>query len=237
MKPLEGYLNVHEHARILYFSQLHETLDTSASIYDNFVFHGLPYSRERVGSIISTYGFEFADYTKIVGNLSGGERSRLLFALLSQNTLAWTHTKKTNNPEEVSIPLISGTWDEVHRPVESSSISNLLIFDEPTNHLDADTRESLERAIREYPGTVLFISHDRYFVNKLAERLWIIEDGELIISYGNYEDYRYKRERGIDLDMSLFNVDGEMDLVLEEKLGVVEARRIKEKFARRKLKK
>jgi ABC-type multidrug transport system ATPase subunit len=113
----------------------------------------------------------------------------------------------------------------------------VLIFDEPTNHLDADTRESLERAIREYPGTVLFISHDRYFVNKLAERLWIIEDGELIISYGNYEDYRYKRERGIDLDMSLFNVDGEMDLVLEEKLGVVEARRIKEKFARRKLKK
>jgi hypothetical protein len=54
-----------------------------------------------------------------------------------------------------------------------------------------------------------------------------------MISYGNYEDYRYKRERGIDLDMSLFNVDGEMDLVLEEKLGVVEARRIKEKFARR----
>ena len=224
MKPLEWYLSVHENARILYFSQLHETLDTSTSIYDNFVFHGLPYSRERVGSIISTYGFEFADTSKVVGNLSGGERSRLLFAILSQNTLAWKHTKKTNNPE-----------DEYLIP-ESSSISNVLVFDEPTNHLDADTRESLERAIREYPGTVLFISHDRYFVNKLAERLWIIEDGELIISYGNYEDYRYKRERGIDLDMSLFNVDGEMDLVLEEKLGIVEARRIKEKFARRKLK-
>lgn len=225
MKPLEGYLSIHENARILYFSQLHETLDTSVSIYDNFARHGLPYSRERVGSIISTYGFEFADYTKIVGNLSGGERSRLLFAILSQNTLAWKYTKKTNNPE-----------DEYLIP-ESSSLSNVLVFDEPTNHLDADTRESLERSIRQYPGTVLFISHDRYFVNKLAERLWIIEDGELIISYGNYEDYRYKRERGIDLDMSLFNVDGEMDLVLEEKLGVVEARRIKEKFARRKLKK
>ena len=224
MKPLEGYLSVHEHARILYFSQLHETLDTSTSIYDNFTRHGLLYSRERVGSIISTYGFEFVDTSKIVGNLSGGERSRLLFSILSQNTLAWKHTKKT---ETIGIDTIP----------ESSSISNLLVFDEPTNHLDADTRESLERAIREYPGTVLFISHDRYFVNKLAVRLWIIEDGELIISYGNYEDYRYKRERGIDLDMSLFNVDGEMDLVLEEKLGVVEARRIKEKFARRKLKK
>lgn len=85
-----------------------------------------------------------------------------------------------------------------------------------------------------YDGAILFISHDRYFVNKMAERLWIIEDGELSISYGNYEDYRYKREHGISLDMSLFDVDGELDLVLEEKLGKVEARRIKEKFARRK---
>jgi ATP-binding cassette subfamily F protein 3 len=191
------------------------------SIYDNFLSHGLPYSRERVGSIISTYGFTFADYTKIVGNLSGGERSRLLFAILSQNTLAWKHSKKTHNPENEDIIL------------ESSSTSNILIFDEPTNHLDADTRESLERAIREYPGSLLFISHDRYFVNKLAQKIWIIEDGELMISYGNYEDYRYKRERGIDLDMSLFDADGEMAIVLEEKLGVVEARRIKEKFARR----
>lgn len=212
MKSLEWYLHVHENARILYFSQLHETLDTQKSIYDNFILHGLPYARERVGSIISTYWFTFHDTGKLVGNLSGWERSRLLFALLSQNSLAWKQ------------------W-------EFSDNSNLLILDEPTNHLDADTRESLERAIREYPGSMLFISHDRYFVNKLAEKLWIIEDGELIISYGNYEDYRYKRERGIDLDMSLFNADGEMDLVLEEKLWVVEARRIREKFARRKLKK
>jgi hypothetical protein len=58
----------------------------------------------------------------------------------------------------------------------------------------------------------------------------------LIISYWNYEDYKYKRERGINLDMSLFNIDGELDLVLEEKLWVMEARRIKEKFARRRKK-
>lgn len=209
MKSLEWYLHIHENARILYFSQLHETLDIKKNIHDNFILHGLSYAKERVGSIISTYGFEFHDTGKIVGNLSWGERSRLLFALLSQNSMAWK------------------SW-------EYSENSNLLILDEPTNHLDADTRESLEKAIREYPGSMLFISHDRYFVNKLAEKLWIIEDGELIISYGNYEDYRYKRERWIDLDMSLFNADWEMDLVLEEKLWVVEARRIREKFARRK---
>ena len=111
---------------------------------------------------------------------------------------------------------------------------DILILDEPTNHLDADTREALEGALSEYHGAILFISHDRYFVNKLAEKLWIIKDGELLLSYGNYEDYIFKKERGLDLDMTLFNIDGEMDIVLEEKLGVSEARRIKEKFARKK---
>lgn len=211
MKALEWYVHIHENARVLYFSQLHETLILDKSIHDNFVAHGLPYSRERIGSIISTYGFGFHDTSKKIQNLSGGERSRLLFALLSQNSFAWKQDTYSEN-------------------------SNLLILDEPTNHLDADTRESLEKALRIYPWAILFISHDRYFVNKLATKIWIIEDGELMISYGNYEDYRYKRERGIDLDMSLFNLDGELDLVLEEKLWVVEARRIKEKFARRRKK-
>lgn len=73
--------------------------------------------------------------------------------------------------------------------------SNFLIFDEPTNHLDYESRESLEKALQKYEGSILFISHDRYFVNKLATKLWIIEDGELMISYGNYDDYKFKKER------------------------------------------
>lgn len=227
IRPLEGFLHVHENAKILYFSQLHESLDTTKSIHENFISHWLEYSRERVGSIISIYGFEFHDATKVVGNLSGGERSRLLFALLSQNASAW---KNTNPHQSDSVDSRDRTPDER----AYTDTSNLLILDEPTNHLDADTRESLERAVAEYKGAVLFISHDRYFVNKVANKLWIIEDGELVVSYGNYEDFLYKRERGIDLDMSLFDADGELDLVLEEKLGAIEARRIKEKFARKK---
>lgn len=73
--------------------------------------------------------------------------------------------------------------------------SNVLVLDEPTNHLDYDSRESLEKALKEYPGTILFISHDRYFVNKVSSHLWIVEDGELTLSYGNYVDYRLKKER------------------------------------------
>jgi ATPase subunit of ABC transporter with duplicated ATPase domains len=65
---------------------------------------------------------------------------------------------------------------------------------------------------------VLFISHDRYFVNKIAQMMWVIKNGELTVSYGNYEDYRYKIEHGIDIEMNLFDESIEMDMVLLEKL-------------------
>jgi ATP-binding cassette subfamily F protein 3 len=198
ISPLEWYVHIHENAKILYFSQLHERLNTEKTIYDNFHLHWLEYSREKVGGIIWLYGFDYHDTDKKISSLSGWERSRLLFALLGQYE------------------------------------SNILIFDEPTNHLDYETRESLEKALRDYPGAILFISHDRYFVNKIAGKLWVIEKGDLIVSYGNYDDYKYKRDHGIELDMSLFDASGELDLVLEDKLGREEARRIKEKFARKK---
>lgn len=108
--------------------------------------------------------------------------------------------------------------------------SNLLILDEPTNHLDYDTRESLEFALKQYSGSILFISHDRYFVNKLASHIWFIADGELSISYGNYEDYRFKQEHHLDMDMHLFDEDAQLNLVLEDKLWEKEFKRLKNKF-------
>lgn len=108
------------------------------------------------------------------------------------------------------------------------------MLDEPTNHLDYEAREALERALQKYPGTILFISHDRYFVNKIASKLWIIENNELTVSYGNYSDYRYKKERGIQYDAALFDESAELNLVLEEKLGKSEAKRIADKFGRKK---
>lgn len=111
--------------------------------------------------------------------------------------------------------------------------ANTLVLDEPTNHLDYTSRESLERALLAYEWTLLFISHDRYFVNRVASMLWIVDHGELIVSYGNYDDYRYKKEHGISLDMSLFDASGELDLVLEEELWPAEAKRIREKFGRK----
>lgn len=73
--------------------------------------------------------------------------------------------------------------------------ANFLILDEPTNHIDIDTKEMLEEALNEYTGTVLFISHDRYFINKLAKRTLNIEDCHISSCLGNYDDYKEQRRR------------------------------------------
>ncbi len=67
--------------------------------------------------------------------------------------------------------------------------ANLLLLDEPTNHLDIASREALEQALADYDGTLLMVSHDRYFINKLADRVVAFQDGKLIEVAGNYEDY------------------------------------------------
>ncbi|MGH4123275.1 MAG: ribosomal protection-like ABC-F family protein [Clostridium sp.] len=70
---------------------------------------------------------------------------------------------------------------------------NVLILDEPTNHLDIDSRENLEEALMEFSGTILFISHDRFFINKLAVRICEIEDKKIVSYQGNYEYYKEKK--------------------------------------------
>src|SRR5712692_4153815 len=78
--------------------------------------------------------------------------------------------------------------------------SNFLVLDEPTNHLDLQSRQFLEEVLGEFEGTMLFVSHDRYFIDSLATKIWVIEDGVLIPYMGNYTDYR-TRKRPIVLDV------------------------------------
>ncbi len=72
---------------------------------------------------------------------------------------------------------------------------NVLILDEPTNHLDLPARESLEEALKEFDGTVLFVSHDRYFISALAERVVEIEGGKLLSYDGGYEGYKAQKSQ------------------------------------------
>jgi ATP-binding cassette subfamily F protein 3 len=73
--------------------------------------------------------------------------------------------------------------------------SNLLVLDEPTNHLDLQSRQFLEDMLGEFEGTLLFVSHDRYFIDRLATKVWAIEDGELRPYLGNYTEYRTRKQQ------------------------------------------
>ena len=70
---------------------------------------------------------------------------------------------------------------------------NLLLLDEPTNHMDIVGKESLENILKEYKGTLIFVSHDRYFVNKISDSLLIFEKNKVTYFNGNYEEYTRKR--------------------------------------------
>ena len=72
---------------------------------------------------------------------------------------------------------------------------NLLILDEPTNHLDIQSREWIEEAVEEYGGNLLFVSHDRYFIDRFATRIWMLEGGVLTDFKGTYQEYLAARQR------------------------------------------
>ena len=74
---------------------------------------------------------------------------------------------------------------------------NLLVLDEPTNHLDIQSREWIEEAVEEYEGNLLFVSHDRYFIDRFANRIWMLENGQIIDFKGTYAQFRAARERGL----------------------------------------
>ena len=107
-------------------------------------------ARDRLGAFL----FQGEDVFKTVGNLSGGEPSRLRLCMLMEEKI------------------------------------NLLILDEPTNHLDIASREWVEAAIEEFDGVLLFVSHDRYFIEKFAERIWLLEDRKIRDFPCGYQKFR-----------------------------------------------
>jgi len=72
---------------------------------------------------------------------------------------------------------------------------NLLILDEPTNHLDIDSRQVLEDYLQEFTGTILFVSHDRFFINKMADRILFLENRSLVSYPGSYDDFKEMQSR------------------------------------------
>jgi ATP-binding cassette subfamily F protein 3 len=81
--------------------------------------------------------------------------------------------------------------------------SNFLLLDEPTNHLDMRAKDMLLEALEQFTGTVVFVSHDRYFIDKLATRVFEIGEGEVRVFPGNYEDYLWRKQNRVESQPAL----------------------------------
>jgi len=106
---------------------------------------------------------------------------------------------------------------------------NFLLLDEPTNHLDIDAKEALETALREYGGTVLAISHDRYFINKLATRILHLDETGLATFDGNY-DYYLEKRKSVQVEKTA--APKKENTYKEEKAQKAEERKKKNRYAK-----
>jgi ATP-binding cassette subfamily F protein 3 len=158
LSPLEGRLSLGHNVQVGYYAQTHEGLNPRATILDEVrrVSH---LSEEGARTFLGRFLFSGDDVFKAVGELSGGERSRVALAKLT----------------------LQG--------------ANFLVLDEPTNHLDLPARQVLERLLAAYDGTLVFVSHDRYFVDALATRIWELAGGQITNYDGNYSAYRARLAR------------------------------------------
>jgi ATP-binding cassette subfamily F protein 3 len=150
--PDAGEIKIGPSISIGYYAQEHETLDFNQTVLDAVRYAG-EMSESRATAFLLHYLFTYKQVSQRIGELSGGERSRLQLALV----------------------VLSG--------------ANFLLLDEPTNNLDIASAEVLEQALEDFEGTVLVISHDRYFLDRTVERLLVIEEGKLVEYSGGYSDY------------------------------------------------
>lgn len=155
-QPSAGNLEWGARVDVGYLAQQEEPSNPKLNVLEYFRLEAGVEEGEARG-ILARYLFYGADVFRSVGQLSGGEWTRLRLALLVQR-----------------------------KP-------NVLLLDEPTNHLDIASREALEDSLVDFEGTVLAISHDRYFVNRLASRVWELENGRMTAYLGDYEEYREKK--------------------------------------------
>jgi ATP-binding cassette subfamily F protein 3 len=151
-QPDAGEIKIGPSISIGHYAQEHETLDFNQTVVDAVRYAG-EMSESRATAFLLHYLFTYRQVSQKIGELSGGERSRLQLALV----------------------VLSG--------------ANFLLLDEPTNNLDIASAEVLEQALEDFEGTVLVISHDRYFLDRTVERLLVIEDGQLAEYAGGYSDY------------------------------------------------
>jgi ATP-binding cassette subfamily F protein 3 len=156
--PLGGAFEWGHNVRIGYYAQAHEGLNPRHTVLQE-IMDARPMSEGDARNFLARFLFTEEDVYKRIGNLSGGERSRIALARL------------TLQP------------------------ANVLLLDEPTNHLDIPARQVLEEVLGAYDGTIIMVSHDRYFISSVASEIWAVEDGVIRIYQGTYAEYLTLREQ------------------------------------------
>lgn len=160
-EPTAGAVTIGSNVSIGYFSQ-HSTdiLNPKNTIIDEMVGRLPSCSMGFIRNLLGAFLFSGDDVDKKISVLSGGEKSRLVIALI------------------------------LAQPV------NLLVLDEPTNHLDIESRAVLLRAIQNFEGTVMVVSHDRYFLRAIVNRVFEIDHGAMRDFQGSYDYYLSKKTDG-----------------------------------------
>ncbi|WP_240794289.1 ribosomal protection-like ABC-F family protein [Bacillus sp. BHET2] len=118
-------------------------------------------------------------------SIVGGKAREYLSKFMFYKGSVFKKVKHLSGGERIRLKLAMLLFHEV----------NLLILDEPTNHLDIESIETLEEALEDFDGTIFFISHDRYFSNRMAERIIAVEDHKLKSYPGDYDDYKLEIEK------------------------------------------
>ncbi len=154
--PDSGEIKIGVSVDVGYFDQTQATLDYSKTLFDEISDSYPDMTITDVRNALAGFLFKADDAFKLISELSGGERARLMLLKLMLKR------------------------------------ANFLLLDEPTNHLDIKSREVLEDALEKYQGTIFAISHDRYFINKLSDRILRINNKVLENYSGNYSYFLEK---------------------------------------------
>ena len=145
--------DVRPNLKYFYFDQTQQLLNPDLNLFDTIHNEFPLMDNTQVRTILGRFLFEDDDAFKMVSQLSGGEKIRMIFALISLRNY------------------------------------DILYLDEPTNHLDFTTKRIVSDILEDYPGTIVMVSHDRYFVNRVANKIIYLHDKKFIIEKGNYEHF------------------------------------------------
>lgn len=158
----DPHIEIGRFVHLACYDQENANLDVKNTVLAELWDRHVGATQTEVRSALARCGLGQEDMTKLVGELSGGERAKLALCVFE------------------------------------SEHGNVLLLDEPTNHLDLVARESLEVALKNFDGTVIFVSHDRYFITAIADHVVEIADQRLTTYEGGYQYYREAKKRVAD---------------------------------------